>query len=156
MALRNIVTFGQNGELLAELNRHAVRFLVVGGVAVHFHAPERNYDDLDILIDPNPVNAGRCLLALQMLGFNRGFPLALLTQPKKLIPLKRHHYADVVTPASDVDFARELQRSADAMINYQRVLIASRDLLMRMKSGTDRPKDAQDIELLRRAGGVGQ
>ena len=75
--MRNIVMFGPNGELLAEFNRQGVRFLIVGSVAVHHHAPERKYDDLDILIDPSPLNAGRCVTALQKLGLN---PLFLAPQ----------------------------------------------------------------------------
>ena len=148
MTLRNIMIFGPNRELLAEFNRQGVRFLIVGGVAVHFHAPERKFDDLDILIDPNRFNADRCVLALHKLGLNPLFLAAQLTQPKKQISLKLYHYADLVTPASDIDFAAEWECSSDAFVNEHPVRVASRELLKRMKSGTGCPKDADDIELL--------
>ncbi len=48
--MRDIQVTGDNTHLLAELNRQGVRYLIVGGVAVHYHAPERKYDDLDILL----------------------------------------------------------------------------------------------------------
>ena len=146
--MRNIVMFGPNGELLAELNRQGVRFLIVGGVAVHYHAPERKYDDLDILVDPSPFNADLCVMALDKLGLNPLFLAPQLAKPNTQIRLKLYHYADVITPAADINFDAEWLCSTDALINGQPVRIASRDLLKRMKSGTDRPKDAEDIELL--------
>jgi len=152
VVMRNIVMRSQNGELLAELNRHAARFLVVGGVGVHFYAPERAYGDLDILIDPSPLNAGRLLLALQHLRIEPGFNVGVLAQPKIHLPIKILEFdVDVITPATDVDFASEWERATDAHIEYQPVRIAARDLLIRMKSGTDRHTDAADIEILRRA-----
>jgi|SoiMethySBSTD1v2_1073268.scaffolds.fasta_scaffold2750988_2 hypothetical protein len=46
--MRDIPVTGENTNLLAELNRQGVRYLIVGGVAVHYYAPEeRAYDDLD-------------------------------------------------------------------------------------------------------------
>ncbi len=53
----DLYTFGGNTDLLEEFMRREVRFLVVGGLAVQFHAPEREADDLDLLLDPSPDNA---------------------------------------------------------------------------------------------------
>jgi len=39
-------------ELLSALNAHRVRYLIVGGYAVSFHAEPRATKDLDILISP--------------------------------------------------------------------------------------------------------
>ncbi len=146
--MQEITTFGSNRHLLAEFNRNGMRYLIVGGVAVHFHAPERAYDDLDILIDPSPENADCFFMALQKLGLKAHFPVEKLTQPKMQIPLKAHHYADVVTPVFDIDFAAEWECASPATVNNQPVRIASRDLLRRMKSDSDRVKDIEDIKLL--------
>jgi hypothetical protein len=40
-------------ELLSALNAHRVRYLIVGGYAVSFHAEPRATKDLDILISPD-------------------------------------------------------------------------------------------------------
>jgi len=127
-----------------------VRYLIVGGVAVHHHAPERDYDDLDILLDPSPANAERCFAALQALGEIPRFTAAHLTRPKQQLALKRRYYADIITPDPDIDFESELARADAALINHHPVRIASIDLLMRMKA-TQRPKDLEDIELLKRS-----
>jgi hypothetical protein len=44
-------------ELLSALNDHGVRYLVVGGWAVSFHAEPRMTKDLDILVLPDRENA---------------------------------------------------------------------------------------------------
>lgn len=48
-------------ELLSAFNAHKVRYLIVGGYAVSFHAQPRATKDLDIFIDPAEDNVGRHL-----------------------------------------------------------------------------------------------
>ena len=107
--MRDIQVTGDNTHLLAELNQQGVRYLIVGGVAVHYHAPERKYDDLDILLDLSAANAERCFVALQKLVEKPAFTAAHLTRPNQQLQLKRFYYADVITPMPDVDFAGELE-----------------------------------------------
>lgn len=49
-------------DLLSALNAHRVRYLVVGGYAVSFHAQPRATRDLDLLISATAEN-GRALFA---------------------------------------------------------------------------------------------
>ena len=42
-------------ELLSTLNAHKVKYLIVGGYAVGFHAQPRATKDLDILIQPDGI-----------------------------------------------------------------------------------------------------
>ena len=51
-------------ELLSILNDSKVRYLVVGGYAVSFHAQPRATMDLDILIKPDAGNAAAVYTAL--------------------------------------------------------------------------------------------
>jgi hypothetical protein len=46
-------------ELLSALNAHGVRYLIIGGYAVSFHAEPRATKDLDILISPDGQIDGR-------------------------------------------------------------------------------------------------
>jgi hypothetical protein len=126
--LPNIMTFGGNGDLLAELNRQGVRFLIIGGLAVRCYVPLRACDDLDILVEPTLLNAERCANALQYLGLERP-PASALMRPKVQMPLKDWHCADIVTPATEVDFAAEWETSAPVLVNDQPVRVASRELL---------------------------
>jgi hypothetical protein len=53
------VTFPDFEEFIACLNAHRVRYLIVGGYAVGFHARPRATKDLDVLVDRSAANA-RC------------------------------------------------------------------------------------------------
>ena len=55
-------------ELLDDLCRSRVRFLVVGGYAVIHHTEPRFTKDLDLWIEPSPENAGRLREALLRFG----------------------------------------------------------------------------------------
>lgn len=53
-------------DLLSELNAAEVRYLVVGGYAVFFHAQPRYTKDLDVWVEPPPACSRRCVgLALR-------------------------------------------------------------------------------------------
>ena len=52
------MTFPDFEEFIASLNAHRVRYLVVGGYAVGFHARPRATKDIDILVDRSPRTHG--------------------------------------------------------------------------------------------------
>ena len=55
-------------DLLAVFFAHDVRYMVVGGYAVAFHARPRFTKDLDLWIEPSEDNAARAFAALQDFG----------------------------------------------------------------------------------------
>lgn len=55
-------------ELLSLFNDHKVKYLVVGGYAVSFHAQPRATKDLDILIKADAANAAAVYAALAKFG----------------------------------------------------------------------------------------
>lgn len=59
------MTFPDFEEFIASLNAHRVRYLVVGGCAVGFHARPRATKDIDILVDRTPANAKRVRAAIR-------------------------------------------------------------------------------------------
>ena len=83
------MTFPDFEEFIASLNAHRVRYLVVGGYAVGFHARPRATKDIDVLVDRTPANARRTLAAIRaFLGSAaRGITLVRLTNPRTLIVL---------------------------------------------------------------------
>jgi hypothetical protein len=83
------VTFPDFEEFIACLNAHRVRYLIVGGYAVGFHARPRATNDLDVLVDRSAVNAGRVQAALfEFLGSKPAhITLAKLRNPRTLIVL---------------------------------------------------------------------
>jgi hypothetical protein len=58
------VTFPDFAEFIASLNAHRVRYLIVGGYAVGFHARPRATKDIDVLIDRSASNAARARVAI--------------------------------------------------------------------------------------------
>jgi hypothetical protein len=147
--MKTISLFHGNTVVLQALLHHRVRFMVVGGVAVHFYVPARTFDDLDLLIDVQPDNAESCSAALRGLGYH-AIPSEALVRPAHQIPIKAgHHYAELITPKSELDFDAELERASRAQINGQPVMIAHPMLLIEMKTGTERPKDIEDIDLIK-------
>ncbi len=55
-------------ELLSEFNAHRVKYLIVGGYAVSFHAQPRATKDLDILVRADPANGRAVYAALAKFG----------------------------------------------------------------------------------------
>lgn len=51
-------------EFIECLNARRVRYLIIGGYAVAFHARPRATKDIDVLVDPTAANAKRVLSAL--------------------------------------------------------------------------------------------
>ena len=55
-------------ELLSVFNAHSVKYLIVGGYAVSFHAQPRATKDIDILVKPDAENAKATYAALAKFG----------------------------------------------------------------------------------------
>jgi len=68
-------------DVFSSLQRHKVRYLVIGGIAVVLHGVPRATFDLDILIEAKPDNAEKLLRAL----VEAGLGTAALTTPEELL-----------------------------------------------------------------------
>src|SRR4029453_17029707 len=87
-AWKVFVTFPDFEEFIASLNAHRVRYLIVGGYAVGFHARPRATKDIDVLVDRSAANAKRVQLALrEFFGSGLKIALAKLMNPRTLIVL---------------------------------------------------------------------
>jgi hypothetical protein len=64
-------------DVIDVLNRENVRYVIVGSVAVVLHGNQREVADLDIVTDPSPDEAQRCMHALALAGFIPSIPLPL-------------------------------------------------------------------------------
>jgi hypothetical protein len=71
--LNQLHTFGGNTVLVENLTQHGVRFLVVGGLALHHHASERQADDLDLLVAQNVEVARNVAAALTSINVRPDF-----------------------------------------------------------------------------------
>src|SRR5438445_5685438 len=92
-------SFGGNLALVESLAQHGVRFLVVGGLAVHHHAPERQADDLDLLLEQTVEVARNVAAALTSINVRPDFTEEQFVNAYKVqIKLKfLALYADIIT-----------------------------------------------------------
>ncbi len=155
------ITWGPNRNLVARLSESGARFLVAGGTATRFHAPERREpSDLDLLVEPS----AEMLMKLNAALAHVGAPIILATPEEfakvdKGIRSKGVLNVDVLTPPQGVDFSEHFAAAEEAIMNLSstRVRVASIPTLERLlRIGQERePARAQafakDLELLARA-----
>lgn len=147
-------------ELLSTLQRHDVRFIVIGGFAGNVLGSPTLTNDLDICYDRSDAAARRSLVAaLQDLDakpreWPEGAPFVLDERTIQLgdaftfetrsgnldcmaTPDGTSGYADLVREALEIDLGEDLQ-----------VKLTSLEDLMRMKRAAGRPKDRIELEVL--------
>ncbi|MBI5968830.1 MAG: nucleotidyltransferase [Deltaproteobacteria bacterium] len=147
-------------EFIAALNERGVRYLVIGAHAVAFHARPRATKDLDILLDPSPVNARRVLAALRDFfgGADLGYTVGDLTDPRWIIQLG---VAPVrIDLASQVpgcpSFGAAWGNRVEARFGSVKAYYLGLDDLIRAKEAAGRAQDLADVRILRRAKGRAQ
>jgi hypothetical protein len=160
--------------LFDALNRHDVRYVVVGGVAVVLHGFARLTGDVDLVIDLLPAEAAKAVAALVGAGLRPRLPvdpmqLADPTIRRSWIQDKGMRVFTFVDPANPlllVDcFAEEPLPFGDLYSRAEIVQLASTTVrvaaipdLIALKRLAGRPQDAQDIaaleDILRRRGGT--
>jgi hypothetical protein len=148
-------------ELLAALNAHEVRYLVVGGYAVSFHAQPRATKDLDLLVKPDLANATALYRALAEFGA----PLEDLNpvdfaEPGSFFrmgtpPLMVDILPEISGVAFDAAWSRRVEAPIDAGSNVV-VPFISRDDLIAAKLAAARKQDLADVAALRKARALSQ
>jgi hypothetical protein len=95
-------------ELLSIFNAQKVKYLIVGGYAVSFHAQPRATKDLDLLIKPDADNAKVVFAALAEFGAAvEGLAAEEFIEPDKFFRMGRSPVmVDIVSEISGVDFDR--------------------------------------------------
>ena len=150
----NLICTNANEEIVKAFARFGADFLVVGGLAMAWHCPSRQANDMDLLVKPTAENSENVTAALSTLGLT-GFEAASFAKPGVQAQLKQRHHADILTPAKDGPSYDAI--AADALngkLFQIPVRIVSRDRLIQLKrdamakSEQEAEKHARDIELL--------
>jgi len=141
-------------ELLSLFNGHKVKYLVVGGYAVSFHAQPRATKDLDIFIKADAANAAAVYAALAKFGA----PLDELTPEDFIEPGKFYRIGrppimvDILPEISGVDFDTAWGKRVEAQIDAGlQVPFIDAESLISAKLASGRPEDLADVAVLRRA-----
>jgi hypothetical protein len=134
------------------LNAAEVRYLLVGGYAVAFHARPRYTKDLDVWIEPTPANAQRTWKALAAFGAPlQNLRPEDLTRPEMVFQIGlAPNRIDILTELVGVDFAEAWERRVASTYGDCKIAVLSRADLIRNKRKVGRPQDLIDVEELER------
>jgi hypothetical protein len=141
-------------EFFAYLNKRQVRFLVVGGYAFAFHAIPRYTKDIDLLVQPDPGNAQRLMLALEDFGFGDvGLVQEDFEQAGRIIRLGQEpNCIDLITSIKGVDFSEAWAGRISGKYGKTIVNFLGRSELIKNKESVLRPQDIADVAILRELG----
>lgn len=137
-------------EFLELLNKHSVRYCIVGAFALAFHARPRYTKDLDIFIEASRENARDLLRALDEFGFGS---LELTTEDfaetGNIIQLGYEPVRiDIITSIKGLDFFQVWQSRVQGRYGNQTVDYIDRQNLIKSKQLSNRAQDRADLELL--------
>jgi hypothetical protein len=140
------------------LDRHGVRFVVIGGLGGRLHGSPTVTNDIDVCYERSPENLERLASALRelrakLLGVDEevAFQLdaAALAAGDHFTFTTSAGALDVLgTPAGVRGFDELTNRAVPFDIDGLTVAVASIDDLIRMKRAAARPKDLIDVEVL--------
>ena len=136
--------------LLRSLNAHKARYLVIGATAFPVYGYARATLDLDLFIEPTDDNAARVRAALVEFGYDLTDVSVEELRTKKVLIRQYMLEADVHPFVRGVTFEQAWAGRVEDRIKDVPVPFASLDDLIRMKEAAGRPKDLEDLRILRK------
>jgi hypothetical protein len=143
--------------ILDALSRHAVGYVIVGGLAVQTHGHVRTTVDIDVYPSPDPANLARLADALNELDariLNPGsehLKIDARTLPRAALwqLATRHGAIDVLFEAPGAPPYKELRaRALEIKLGELELAVVGRDDLINMKRASARPVDLEDVAAL--------
>lgn len=141
-------------ELLESLKSHGVKFLVVGGHAVSFHARPRMTEDIDLWVGRDTENVERLAVALKEFGAPIGDAGAKTfeTVDRQMVRLGvPPAMVDVLNFAGDEPFEKVWSRRVTGQLAGVEVAFPSKEDLVAIKRAAGRPQDLADIKALEKS-----
>jgi predicted nucleotidyltransferase len=143
-------------DLLSAFNAHGVKYLIVGGYAVSFHAQPRATKDIDLFIKADPANAQATYSALAQFGASLDKISAEdIANPHNFIRFGREPAAvDILASIDGVEFDAAWEGRVEGIIDQQtglRAFFISKDDLIASKLAAGRMRDLADVEEIREA-----
>ncbi|MGH2940877.1 MAG: hypothetical protein ACRDPE_22470 [Solirubrobacterales bacterium] len=144
-------------EIFAALDRHAVDYVTIGGVAANAHGSRRLTLDVDIVPAPEEPNYERLAAALDELGAPATAVDSAFRSldPRDPFDLARANVLKLATAAGDLDvlngapgappYGDLRRRAVEVEVRGTPVRIASLDDLIAMKRASGCDKDLRDI-----------
>jgi hypothetical protein len=141
---------------LCAFNARGVRYLIVGGYAVIFHAQPRFTKDIDIFIQADPANAQAVYSALASFGapLNGIRPEEFAQRGTFFRFGQDPHGFDILPDLPGIEFEAAWERRVESVIDLASGLTASfisAPDLIASKMAAGRPQDLADAEAVRKA-----
>ena len=143
-------------DLLSAFHVHGVRYLIVGGYAVIFHAQPRFTKDIDLFVKADDANAQAIYNALAQFGA----PLESI-RPEDFADRasffrfgREPRGIDILPDLPGVDFDAAWERRVEGVIDAATGLKAffiSKDDLIAAKTASGRPQDLADVSAVQKA-----
>jgi hypothetical protein len=147
--------------ILAALAKHAVDYVIIGGLAVQTHGHVRTTVDIDVYPRPDPFNLARLADALNALDArilnpgSEGATIDAATLPRATLWqfATPHGAIDVVHDSPGAPPYDELRKRAlEIRLGDLELAVAGRDDLISMKRARARPVDLEDLAALTELG----
>lgn len=137
-------------EFIELLNKHEVKYCIIGSYALAFHARPRYTKDIDFLIDISPENAKKIKSALVDFGFaSVNLTEQDFLKEENIIQLGYEPVRiDIITSIKNIDFSDVWNNKVQVQFGNQKAFIIDRKNLIKSKQISKRIQDAADIELL--------
>lgn len=135
-------------QLCESLNKHGIRYVLIGGVAVILHGYTRGTTDIDLLVDSAEENVAKIKEALAYLPDNAVAAIKNNEVKKySVVRIGDEIVIDLMEKACGVNYEEASKDIMKKEINGVLIPLASPEMLIRMKD-TVRHKDKVDIEFL--------
>jgi predicted nucleotidyltransferase len=135
--------------LLKSLNAHNVEFVIIGATAFPIHGYARATLDLDIFIRPDPQNASRLMDALRDFGYDLADITLEDLLTKKVLIRQYLVETDIHPFVSGLTFDQVWKNKVAGTYGREKVYYSSLDDLIIMKQAAGRPKDLEDLRVLK-------
>lgn len=137
-------------ELLKLLNKHKVKYCIVGAFAVAYYSLPRFTKDLDILIEPSSENARKIVKALKDFGFESlNLTENDFTKEKEIIQLGYEPVRiDLITSIAGLDFDEVWKHKKIGAYGKEKIYFIGLNDLIINKKALSRMQDKADIKVL--------
>lgn len=151
---------GDPYRILAELARHGVQYVVIGGIAAAIHGSPSNTFDLDVCYSREPQNLVRLTATLlelhaQLRVARESKPVPFRLDPRTLragdsftFDTDAGPFDILGHPAGSAGYQDLAQTAVEIDLGGVIALVASLDSLIAMKRAAGRPKDRVELEIL--------
>ena len=133
-------------DMLALLQKHEVKYLIIGGLAFIYHAKPRYTKDMDLWIGPSAENINQANQALAEFGSPT---LLARDEPTQIVQIGvAPNRIDLMVQAGAVSFDAAWDKRIVGRYGQSAACWIDLDSLIEIKRGIDNPRHQEDVRVL--------